>query len=307
MAPVRLPTLSLPFLVSALLLAQPPGADLPASVREGQRLLREGKRAEAIAFYEKELAKDPNAAGLHNAMGVALDLMGRTGEARQHFSKAIELAANPQAKANAQRAMAMSYAFDNDCANTGKYEQQVFDYWVSRQDFYQQGEMANEAARVCIEAGDFAAAEKWYRLGTEAGLKQPDIPADRAALWKYRLEHALARLAARRGQKAEAGKHVAAAKAILDSNAEMAKQQAIFYPYLVGYVALYTGDAKTAVAELEKANQNDPFIQCLLGDAYAKLGQQEKARELYQKASQTSAHNPPAAYAVPYARKKLKG
>ena len=178
-------------------------------------------------------------------------------------------------------------------------------YWAAKPDYYQQGEMANEAARVCIEAGDFKAAEKWYRKGTELGLQEPDIKLDRTALWNFRLEHALARLAARRGEKAEAFKHVAAAKAVLDSNADMAKAQAAFFPYLTGYVALYTGDPKTAVDDLQKANQNDPFIQCLLGQAYEKTGQKEKAMELYRKASQTTAHNPPAAYAIPFASKKL--
>ena len=36
-------------------------------------------------------------------------------------------------------------------------------------------------------------------------------------------------------------------------------------PYLKGYVAFYAGDYKTALAELSKANPNDPFIQCMIG------------------------------------------
>jgi len=237
--------------------------------------------------------------------GSALDLEGKGAEARQYFAKAIDAASTPQAKAQAQRAMAMSYAFENDCANTVKYEQMVFDYWKSVGDFYQQGEMANEAARVCIEAGDLNTAEHWYKLGHDVGLKQTDIPPERVSLWNFRWEHAQARLAARRGNRAEAQKHVAAAKAILDKDPKMAEAQAIFYPYLTGYVALYTGDPKTAADDLAKANQNDPFIQCLMGQAYEKLGEKEKAMECYRKAAATTAHNPPAAYARPFATKKL--
>jgi len=181
----------------------------------------------------------------------------------------------------------------------------VFDYWKSVGDFYQQGEMANEAARVCIEAGDLNTAEHWYKLGHDVGLKQTDISPERVSLWNFRWEHAQARLAARRGNRAEAQKHVAAAKAILDKDPKMAEAQAIFYPYLTGYVALYTGDPKTAADDLAKANQNDPFIQCLMGQAYEKLGQKEKAMECYRKAAATTAHNPPAAYARPFATKKL--
>lgn len=295
------------FIAFAALHAQPPQGPQPEAVKQGQALVRQGKLDEALALYKSELAKAPDSVPLNNAAGVLLDLMGRTGDAKAFFAKAIEAAPTPQAKAAARRAMAMSYAFDNDCANTVKYEQLVMEHWIAEKNFYQQGEMANEAARVCIEAGDLDAAEKWYRKGTELGLQEPGIAPERAALWKFRWEHAQARIAARRGKKDEALKHVAAAKALLDGSPEMARQQAVFYPYLTGYVALYTGDPAAALADLAKANQNDPFIHCLMGLAQEKLGQKEQAMEHYRKAAQSTAHNPPAAFAVPFARKKLAG
>jgi tetratricopeptide (TPR) repeat protein len=187
----------------------------------------------------------------------------------------------------------------------------VIDYWVTREGeepanaFYQEGEMANEAARVCIDAGDLDAAAQWYKKGCDLGIKEPNISADRKALWEFRLQHAQARIAARRGNKAEAEKHVNAAKAALDGMTELKAQQSAFFPYLTGYVALYTGDSQKAVDDLQKANQNDPFIQCLLGMAYEKLGQKDKAMECYRKAAATRAHNPPAAFAKPFATKKL--
>lgn len=265
-----------------------------------QQLTREGKLDEALAQYESDLV------AAHNGAGVVLDLMGRTNEARVHFNRAIELAATPQAKANARRQLAMSYAFDNDCANTAKNLEMVADYQASIPDWSRAGEMMNEAARVCIEAGSFDTAERLYRRGNELALKTPNLSADNAALWKFRLEHALARLAARRGQAEEAKKHVAAARAALDSSPAMAKNQEIFYPYLTGYVALYTGDAKTALADLQKARQDDPFIQVLMAQAYEKLGDRERATALYRKAAATTGHNPVAAYARPLATKKLE-
>jgi tetratricopeptide (TPR) repeat protein len=294
-------------LLTVLALSAQPLRKGPQSeqVREGQRLMREGKLDASLAAFRKELGASPNSLPALNAAGVTLDLMGKTTEARTYFAKAIEAAPTPQARAAAQRAMAMSYAFDNDCQNTVKYEMMVHDHWVAEKNFYQQGEMLNEAARVCIEAGQFDTAEKLYRSGTEAGLKEPGIAPARVALWNFRLEHALARLAARRGQKDLAAKHVAAAKAVLDSNAEMAKAQEPFFPYLAGYVALYTGDPRTALHQLAQANQNDPFIHCLLGLAQEQLGQKEKALEHFKQAYATTGHNPPAAYAKPFARKKL--
>jgi TPR repeat protein len=97
---------------------------------------------------------------------------------------------------------------------------------------------------------------------------------------------------------------VAAAKAILDKGTNPAQET--FFPYLAGYVAFYGNDYKTALEELQKANQNDPFIQCLMGQAYEKLGDKDKAAEYYRKAASTTAHNPPAAFARPFATRQLR-
>jgi tetratricopeptide (TPR) repeat protein len=271
----------------------------------GAQQARMGNLDEALASFQKEIAADPQASASNCGAGIVLDLMGRTADAKKYFERAIQTAANPQAKSNAQRSMALSYAFDGDCANTIKYEQMVLDYFVTIGDFYNQGEIADEAARVCIDAGKLDEAEKWYKTGHDLGLKQPDAPTDRKHLWEFRLEHALGRLAARRGKVAEAAMHVGAAKAILDSDPTLSQQQAPFFPYLSGYVDYYLGNYKGAIEELQKANQNDAFIQCLIGMTYEKLGEKDKATEFYTKASRVMGHNPPAAFARPFARKKL--
>jgi tetratricopeptide (TPR) repeat protein len=134
-------------------------------------------------------------------------------------------------------------------------------------------------------------------------LKEPGIQQARQDLWEFRWEHAQARIGARSGNQAEAQKHVAAAKNILDRRTN--PEQAQFLPYLQGYVAFYAGDYETALEELQKANQNDPFIQCMIAKTYEKLGDKDNAMEFYRKASTAIAHNPPAAYAVPLAKKKL--
>lgn len=296
-------------LTAATAAAQRGGGPQSELVRQGGQLMREGKLSEALAVYQRELQNTPNSLQALNAAGTVLDFMGRGAEARQYFQKAMDAAGTPAAKANAQRAMAMSYAFDGDCRNTVKYEQMVFDYWVAVPDFYQQGEIANEAARVCIDSGDLDTAEKWYKTGHDAGVKEPGIAPGRKDLWEFRMEHALARIAARRGNQAEAQKHVAAAKAALDDmkakDAGLGSQQASFYPYLTGYVAYYAGDYRKALEDFQQASLNDPFIQCLIGMTYEKLGEKDKAMAAYRKASTTTAHNPPAAFARPFARKKL--
>jgi tetratricopeptide (TPR) repeat protein len=265
--------------------------------------MREGKLNDALALYRKTLETSPNSVPANIAAGNVLDLMGRGKEARKYFGKAIESADTPEQKAMAQRAMAMSYAFEGNCKKTVEYEQQVFDYYGSVKNFFQEGEIANEAARVCVDSGDVETAYHWYQVGYDTGLKESEIKPARQGLWEFRWEHAQARIAARPGNQNEAQKHVAAAKAVLDKGTN--PEQAQFFPYLQGYVAFYAGDYRTALEELQKANQNDPFIECMIGQTYEKLGDKDKAIEFYGKASGAISHNPAAADAVPPAKKRL--
>lgn len=291
-------------MAAAPFLAQTPAQrEQPEFIKEGQRLMREGKLEEALALYRETLKTTPLSLTANAAAGNVMDLMGRGEEARKYFQKAIDIADTPENKAVAQRFMAMSYAFEGNCKKTVEFEQKVFEYQASVKDFYQQGEMADEAARVCIDSGDLDTAQKWYQLGHDVGLKEADIKPDRVDLWNFRWEHAQARIAGRRGNQAEAQKHVAAAKAIFEKGA--IPQQAPFVRYLQGYVAFYGQDFKAALEYFLQANQNDPFIQCMMAQTYEKLSEKDKAIEAYRKAARATAHNPPAAYAVPFAKKRL--
>ncbi len=246
-----------------------------------------------------------------------LDLEGATTRARAVFQALIDSAPGDSARAVAQRAMAISYAFDGDCPNTVRYEDMAIAYWRGREQaepqnaFYQEGELADEAARVCIDAGDLGTAERWYREGYALGTKEPEPRTHPRSLWEYRLAHALGRLAARRGDTAEARRQIATARRILDGDSAMAAGQERFFPYLVGYAALYANDLATAEAQLTRAvamrgNQRDPFMRCLLAMTYDKLGRTEEARAAYRQAYDlATAHNPPSAFVRPFVRKKL--
>ena len=246
-----------------------------------------------------------------------LDLEGNTAAARGIFQRLIDSAADPAAKAAAQRAMAMSYAFGGDCANTLKYEEMVIAYWQTREAaepqnaFYQEGEMANEGARVCIDVGDLAAADTWYRRGYELGVQEPAPQTHPRSLWDFRLAHALGRLAARRGDVHEARRQITAARRALDSDTAVAAQQERFFPYLTGYVALYTNELPTAERDLndaisQRGNQRDPFMRYLLAETLEREGKQDAAKVAYVQAYDlATAHNPPAAFVRRFVREKL--
>jgi tetratricopeptide (TPR) repeat protein len=287
----------------------PPAAQQPPdpaadALRAGQQLMRDGKADEALAAYMQATEKFPESVPARVRVGVQLDLMGRYADARTHFTKALAMPLTPALEANALRSMAMSYAFESNCKGAIPWESRLYERYLTKdKDFFMAGEIANELARVCIESGDFDTAAAWYKRGYDAGLQEPNISTARRDLWQFRWHHAQARLAARRGNKAEAEKQVAAAKAALDTGTN--PDQAPFYPYLVGYVAFYAGDYKAALAEFLKGNQTDPFILSLIAQSHEKLADQASAMDYYKKVMASTAHNPTTAFARPLARKKL--
>ena len=260
-----------------------------------------------------EDAPNPRRDSLRTAQ--RLDAEGNHSEARAIFQALIDNAPDPASRAAAQRRLALSYAYDGNCAKTIELEEQVIAYWVTRREaepqnaHYQEGEMANEAARVCIDAGFIDEAERMYRRGSELGNMEPEPRTHPRSLWDYRLAHALGRIEARRGNAEEAQRWVREARRILDSDPEMAEAQERYYPYLVGYVALYTNDLQTAAAELTKAMEglpNDPFQVVLLGMTHEKMGHEDVAKEHYERAFEmATGSNPPNVFSRRFTREKL--
>lgn len=296
------------FLLAALSFAQqPPAATAPVPgspadlVQQGQKLSRDGKQDQALALYRKALDKSPDLYEAHMASGVALDLQGQYGEAQEHFAKAIEVAP-AESKAQALRAMAVSYTFEGNASKASEFELQVFNARLAKGDSVGAAEICTELARIYLETGDPDHAYKWYKMGYDTVGHKPDLSDADKNLWLFRWENAQARIAARRGKADEAQQHVAAAKAALDKANN--PDQMRFYPYLTGYVALYANDYKTAIAELQKADQRDPFNLVLLAQAYEKSGDAAQAKSYYGKVLESNAHNPANAFARPLAQKK---
>jgi tetratricopeptide (TPR) repeat protein len=287
-----------------VILALAPGG-LPASEPSGPELIRQGKFEEALAVYRADIEASPKSVAANNGAGVALDLLGRFTEAQQYFTQAIKATRTPLERAVAQRAMAIAHGFAGDCKGAEKFESDAFDFYLGTSDFFNAGEVADELGRLCLDAGDLNRASEWYRKGHDTGLDQPDMAPARKDLWSFRLAHARARIAARRGKPEEALKYVREARTILDRSRNPDQEQ--YFPYLTGYVAFYAGDYPAALAALQRASPADPFIQCLMAQTYEALGNREKALEYYRQAANSSAHSVPAAYARPFSRRKLEG
>ncbi|MDE3154437.1 MAG: tetratricopeptide repeat protein, partial [Acidobacteriota bacterium] len=75
--------------------------------------------------------------------------------------------------------------------------------------------------------------------------------------------------------------------------------------FLSGAVAFDQGDFKSAVTDLQQADQADPLVVALLAQAYAKQGDTAQAEQFYQKAAAITAQTPNGAYARLVAQKGM--
>ncbi len=271
-------------------------------IKQAQQLNSEGKQDEALAILNPLLAGDPKNYEANLTAGIVLDLKGDYGKAHTYLLQAIEFAP-PDRRVQALRTTAVSYTFQCDLPQVARYEQLAFDAQMKDQKFSDAAGTANELARIYLECGDTADAAKWYQTGYDTALRTPNLSEADRDLWSFRLENAKARIAAREGKPKQADADVAAAKTALDQSKNADQQR--FFPYLTGYVAFYQGNYKSAIEELQKADQKDPFILVLLAQAYEKTGNQSEATKYYKQVLTINSHNPTNAFARPLAKKKL--
>lgn len=270
--------------------AQPtPPADAASMASRARRLQVNGQYDEAAALYTQALAVDPELFEAHLGLGYTLDLQGRYEPAREHLRKALSLA-RPDAKATALSALAISFVFDGQTAEAAKRYQQLFDDQIAASTLDGAAATANALARLYLETGDLTQAQAWYRTGYDTAKKISGLPADQVDLWEMRWLHAQSRLAARRKDATAAAAHAAALKALIDKGGENASQLPI-YQYLVGYNAFHLGEYDTALAELAKGDQRDPFILALEAWSAEKKGDAVLAKQFWTSALAQTGHS----------------
>ena len=282
-------------------LAQPPA--LSAQVQEAEKRLSSGDVAGAAAALEKIVAASPASFDARLLLGRALDLEGRHRDARVHLEQALKLA--PDAERNdALTTLGISYAFESKPDEAARYYQRAFDADVQADNRAAAAGRANALGRIYLESGNLEKAEQWYTTGYEMARKIPSLPASQAALWEMRWHNALSRIAARRGQREAARKHAGEVKALLDRGGN--ENQAVFYPYLLGYIAFFAKDYKGAADELLKGDLDDPFVLGLIAQSYQRLGDRAKAEEYFRKVLAIPSHSINSAFARPQARAFLR-
>jgi tetratricopeptide (TPR) repeat protein len=293
--------------VAVLLALQAPAApptDPIDLVKQGRKLVADGRIDEGLALYDKAIAASPDLLDAHLAAGIALDLTLDFRRARAHLSKALELSTADE-RAQVLSSLAVSYAFEGKAREAATFYARLLDAQTSTSDFAGAAATANALGRVYLETGSYAEARRWYESGYEYSRRQEKSPGAQLELWDFRWLHAKARVAAREGRKQEAAALTAEAKALLDRTPSLAPETAT-WQYLAGYVALHAKDHGAAIAALQAADQRDPFVLSLLARAYEETHEPARARETWEKVLASRAHNLQNAFARPQAMKALK-
>lgn len=245
-------------------------------------LLKTGRFDEAITQYNKALAIDSNFLNPHFGIAAALAYKGKAGEAQAELQKMMQ-----KARTDGERRTAlfgqMIVALDS-----GKFDQALAE--LEKQ--YALGQKGNDAAamtgdlqlkgNILLEMGKHDEARKAYEeaLKTTADSSLSKEIKDNAARFNH---YNLARVAV-------AKKDLASAKTETDifrkgaetaRNANQLKQA----HELAGRIALEEKNYDVAITELGQANQQNPDVLYLLGQAYRGKGDAAKAKESFTKAA----------------------
>lgn len=272
--------------------------------QQGEQLVRQGNLAEALSLYEAVLKTVPTSQSAMTGAAVVLDLMGRTEEARTYLRKAIDGASNPFEKINAERVMAVSWAFSGKCDEVVAHQVPVVQ---ASAELSAKAAAARDAARACLDAGQSDTAYQWFLTAHDLASKQQNLDAAAKALVDFNWLGAQAEVAARKGNRSDADRYLKAAKALVAEHPDMAADSAALVSQLEGYLAFYRGDDESALTNLQNADQDDASVRSLMGQLYERSGQKNKAIEQYTKAASATAHTMATASGRPFAAERLAG
>jgi tetratricopeptide (TPR) repeat protein len=245
-------------------------------------LMKRGRFTDSIVQYRKALAHNPNFVASY--IGIANDqiFLGKPKDARVTLAKLQAIARNDGERRQAHFWIAVSYLHEGDSkAALGELEK---NYGIAKKsnDRVAMGGDLNQMGTILLEAGEADAALAKYDESV-AMIDSSDATAQvKEAAHRNQLAN-LARVELVR-------KDLAAADAAAKEYRKQVEVKKVPFQVwqaheIAGLVAAAKGDPKTAVAELEQANQQDPRVLFALGEAYAAAGNAAAAKKALARAA----------------------
>ena len=201
-----------------------------------------------IASLERIVGASPRSFDARLALGRALDLDGRHADARRQLEEALKLASDDAADDGADGAGDLLRV-----RGEGRRGGALLPARLRRRrpgDDRGGGGGPGQCARAGSTSSPATCRKRSSGTppATRWRSKIPELPASQAALWEMRWHNALGRIEARRGNRGRRSEHAAAVKALLDTRRQ--REPAVFYPYLLGYIAFFAKEYQQAVDEL---------------------------------------------------------
>lgn len=245
-------------------------------------LMKTGRFDESIAMYRKALSVDSHFAPSRAGIANNLMLQGKHEAARAEAWKAYEAARNDGERRGALFTRAVTYA------DEGKFDQALGEL----QKEYAVAQKINDAAAmsadavamgdVLLEAGRPEEALQQYTQALELQERSDlsdEVKEDARLVHHYNL----GRVAVATSDLAGARQHSEAfMKGASAKKNDVETRQA---HELAGMIALQEKKFDLALAELAKANQQDPYVLYRIGQAHHGKGDSARAKEMFLKAA----------------------
>lgn len=246
-------------------------------------LLKMGKYDDSITQYRKALSIDQNFINAHQGIGMALLYKGKADEAAAEINKITG-----KARSDGERRTAL-FALTVVDVDSGKWEQALQD--VDRQ--YALGERTNDIpgmtgdlqlkGNILLEMGKYDEArtsfEKGVKMTADSGLSQQI--KDNAQLFHH---YNLARVALGKKDLATAKTEAEAFRKGTEARSNPLQMKQAHQ--LIGIIALEQKDFDKALAQLQQANQQNPYDLYRLCQAYQGKGDANQAKAFCKKAAE---------------------
>ena len=245
-------------------------------------LLKMGRFDESIKMYEKALAVDPNFVASYVGIGNDYLAMGRPDQARTTFAKLASVARTTGEKRQARFWNAASYVYEGATDKALAELQAGYDLAAANNDWGTMSGDLTQMGDILREAGRADEALKKYNEAV-AAIDKAQVPDELKQA--TRRNHVF-----EEGRIALAKNDIATAKAKAAEYAKLVALKNVPFEVrqqheLSGMIALSEKRYPAAVQEFAKANQQDPKVLYMTGQAWQAAGDAAKAKAFTDKAT----------------------
>ena len=246
-------------------------------------LLKLGRYEESIAQYEKALEQDPTFAASYVGIATNLDLLGRHDEARARLAQLYDQAKNDAQRRAALGATAVSYLSAGDFEAALGQVQKQYDIASATDDY---PAMAGDVAfmgNILLEMGRYDEAGKRFEESVALQEQAQNTTEEVKELARLGYHYNAGRIAAWSGDLVSAKEHLKTYRTAAEAKGN--QFQIWNAQQLSGIIALQERDWDAALASLGLSNPLNPYNSYLLGVAYRGKGDDQHAREQFDRAA----------------------